>query len=315
MKESDFVAHVSHSLSAACQSRRGRKFLNRFVRPAPDWAASNNAAGYYAQSERLLREGEVRMAALIRTRPEQREPGRGDDDCLIVYSLDENVDADALEALASRLRGLEGKESPDSNLQVISNSLNPNTAWIIGVPVPQSMDPPARCLVSCTMGLRACMPKRFFSGKSFPVATLPDEPGLAMMIPCDYWPAELYRRWGANAPGTTLGVGSLLGILLAGTFYLAAGAFASSTINTMIRSGTSEVELNGKFWFMTGLNVVLVICLALLIKKSSSMPSLKMADLVNRPWYDRLTSLPITRRSAFGVWCLAYVGGLILGFF
>lgn len=315
MKENTFTVAVARSLNAARQSRRGRKFLNQFVRPAPDWAANNNASDYFAQSERLLLEGEVKMAALIRTRPAQLKPGRGNDDCLIVYSLDDNVDADALESLAKRLRGLAGKESTDPDLRIIANSLDPNTAWIIGVPVPESMNPPGRCLVSCTIGTRGCMPKRFFSGQSFPVVTLPDATGLAMMVPCDYWPAELYRRWGAVAPGTTMGIGSLFGILLVGTFYLGAGAFVSGTINTLIREGRSELELNGQFWFLTGLNVVLLLCVAVLIKKSSSMASLELSDLANRPWYERYHGLPITQRVSLGVWGLAYVGGLVLGFF
>lgn len=103
MNDTDLLAEVSRSLSAARKSRRGRKFLNQFLRPAPDWAAANNAADFYAQSGRLLMEGEVKMAALIRTRPEQFKPGRGSDDCLIVYSLDENADPDEYLARLAQL--------------------------------------------------------------------------------------------------------------------------------------------------------------------------------------------------------------------
>lgn len=309
------VTHVSQALGAARRSRKGRKFLDEFTHPPPDWAARNNATEYFEQSERLLQEGEVKLAALVRTRPEQLKPGRVNDDCLIVYSLDENVDPDALEALADRLRALHGKDSTESEQQMITRALNPNSAWIIGVPVPQSLNPPGRCLVSCTMGTRGCLPKGYFSGKSFPVVTLPDRPGLAMLVPFDYWPAELFRRWGAKPPGTNMEIGSLFGILLVGMFYLGAGAFVSSTLNTVIRSGASALKLNGSFWLLTGLNVVLLLCLAVLIKKSKSMALLQASDLNKRPWHKRFTSLPITQRVSLGVSCVAYLGGLILGLF
>ena len=116
-------------------------------------------------------------------------------------------------------------------------------------------------------------------------------------------------------PKPELGVGGLLGILLWSTAYLGAGLFLGESVRKILSGGAGELisQADGKTWFLVGLNVVGLACLALLLRKVPSQEAMQAEDLGKRPWWARTTSLPITERVAFFTWSAVYLAAIAAG--
>lgn len=296
------------------RNKSARK-LRRSVIKMPPWAPGNHADRYFRLQEQLLLHGRVRMAALVQANEHMFKPGKVSDDCVIVLSQDEDVDPDALCSLAGRVGALRVGDFDQPELRQIAAGLAPRSHWITGVAVPGELAPPGDCLVSYTMAMRPDLPGGALTGPLLPVLTLPGEPGVAMVVPYQYWPTELWKLWSFSPPQPTLGVGGLFGILLIGIGYLAAGMFAGDSVRQLLSGGLAEEyqKSPGGFLFLTLLNAVGLGCLYALSRKVPDLPALEAEDLAKRPWHAKITSLPLTERIAFGVWSLAYAAGALLG--
>ena len=320
MNSVEIIDSVESSLARARGNRRGLKSLLRVAYSRiPVWAAPNNADGYFRAQERLLKEGSVRMASVVQAKPEQFKPGKIDDDGVIVQALGEHVDIGALESAAERLAALKGREFDHPGLKRISTALSPGSGWIIGEPVPDALDPPGGCLVSYTMISRLSLPEEYLAARTFPVLTLPDEPGLAMIVPFEHWPAELYEMWGHKPKGPsgsgTLGMGGLFGIMIIALFYMGSGMYLGSCVRWLFAGKLAEEfqKGGGSAWFLVALNVVGVVCLWAIARKVKSLPQLDGDDMSNRPLHKKLTSLPVNDRVAFFVWAGVYFASIIAG--
>lgn len=185
--------------------------------------------------------------------------------------------------------------------------------------MPGALDPPGDCLVSYTMIFRLSLPDEYLAARTFPVLTLPDQPGLAMIVPFEFWPKELYEIWGHQPKdpndGKTLGMGGLFGILLLAAGYMGAGLFLGFCVRWLFAGKLVEEfqKQGGGAWFCLGLNLVGVVCLWAIARKVKSLPILDGEDMSNRPLHKKLTSLPVNDRIAFFVWAIVYLVSIIAG--
>ena len=314
MSSRTLIEGVEAVLSEARKSRSRR--LKRAAIGMPDWAPSNNAANYFQQQENLLLRGRVRLAALVRANDHLFEPGLVSDDCVVVVAEDVDVDLQELEALADRIATLQGHDFEDPILQTLAKGIAPGSHWITGIRVPAQLRPPCDCFVSYTMANRDhSLPNDYITGRFFPVLTLPEEPDLAMIAPWEEWTPEFYEMWNYEPPKPTLGCGGLFGIVIIASGYLGAGMHLGNWTRFLL-AGTLVEKFNrspGSSWFFVGLNVVGVLCLWALYRKALKDPALELSDVVNRPWYEKISRFPLTDRIAFLVWILVYLTAVVLG--
>ena len=315
MNAKDVIDQARSALQEARSHGRGRRFLKQFVRPTPDWSASNNADRYFDAQERLLQEGDVRMAVLVSAKPHMFEAGRVNDDCLLAVAEGDDFELEWLEAARSRLENLGEHAVEDDFKRTMGKALRLTGGWIYGLDVPESLGIKVHCRLSHSMAMRLCFPKRFVSGRLLPVVVHGDAPGAAMILPSEYWPEELLASWGCEREKPTLGVGGFTAVMILAAAYLGAGMFAGNCVRWLVGGelGENWSEQGGAAWFMAGLNLVGGACLILLARKVPSEPEYSASDFARRPWYDKVSRLPLTERIAFQVWAAVYLIGLILG--
>ena len=169
------------------------------------------------------------------------------------------------------------------------------------------------------MIFRLSLPDEYLAARTFPVLTLPDQPGLAMIVPFEFWPKELYEIGGHQPKdpnnGKTLGMGGLFGILLLAAGYMGAGLFLGFCVRWLFAGKLVEEfqKQGGGAWFCLGLNLVGVVCLWAIARKVKSLSILDGEDMSNRPLHKKLTSLPVNDRIAFFVWAIVYLVSIIAG--
>ena len=148
---------------------------------------------------KLRRNGVVVWGHIIQANSALFKPGDFDSGAEVVYSLDlsYSVAPAELAAIASALFSLKHTEPPDPELAWFARYLTNELIRIYGRPVPASISPRRRCLVSTTY-----LPRKHFPGpdhclkQSFlPILVNPKPPHVAMVLPSRYWPESMLDWW------------------------------------------------------------------------------------------------------------------------
>jgi hypothetical protein len=144
----------------------------------------------------LLRKGNIVWGHLVQANNNLFEPGPHDRPAVVTYSADPVFDdrPDLLAAIASRLYDL--KETlPDDPAErewaeIITDGLNRGMGYVS----PKSCTYGRDARSSSVMVFRRDIPCGYLRQSLFPLLIHPDTTAVAI-IPLQYWPAELVRRW------------------------------------------------------------------------------------------------------------------------
>lgn len=169
----------------------------------PAWAAKDDLHTYFANRQRVLREGVIVWGHVIQANSKlfRREPnsawGGTDLPGEVVYCPDpeQDVSVYALETIARALFALKGKPQEDSRKQFFSDYLANELTRVFGEPVPETISPDLPCLVSTVYFEREHLPGECLRRVYFPLLLSATEPRVAMVLPSRYWPPSLTSLW------------------------------------------------------------------------------------------------------------------------
>jgi hypothetical protein len=145
----------------------------------------------------VLRDGVVTWGHVIQANAGLYRPGRGDCPGEVVYcsNLDDEPDADRLEAVAERLYALKTSEFDDPELDKIAGYLADERVRVFGLEVPASLSGPMPCAISTVYFARRQLPGGRLTGTLLPVVVSPRAPRVVVVLPARFWPDPMIDRW------------------------------------------------------------------------------------------------------------------------
>ena len=151
----------------------------------------------------LRQQGWVVWGRFVQVNQQLFEPGDSDCPGEVVYSLEHasTISPDALKSVAASIFSLKHTTPSDSAEAAIAHHLTNQRTRVFGLPVPASISPHYRCLISTILVFRAHLPEptRYLTRGLMPLVVNPAPPHVAMILPAWYWPPALIDWWQSGA--------------------------------------------------------------------------------------------------------------------
>jgi hypothetical protein len=168
--------------------------------PKPDWLRSHptdKLRTHFENLKTLFSEGVVVWGHIIQANSLMFEKGPYDCPGELVYSIEDSnrVEPEYLERVAKKLFSLKGTKPDDPELQPIADYLTDERIRVFGLPVPSSISPSIRCVISTTYFVRKHLPERRLCAALLPLVVNRQEPYTATVLPERYWPLEFVEWW------------------------------------------------------------------------------------------------------------------------
>ena len=181
---------------AAQQQRMTERRLAALAGRAPLWVKPEHSLyEVFRQQTLLLREGQIVWGALVQANSLLFAPGPADLPAMLVYSPDPHFDARPAELrlIGSKLFALKGTQPEDPELLALARLITEEVDHSMGLRLPPVFS--AQDMRSAVfMVFRDHLPNEILSGGTFPILMHPSTPAV-MIVPFEFWPAELTILW------------------------------------------------------------------------------------------------------------------------
>ena len=164
----------------------------------PEWLKAGDLIGrIYEHQDRILRDGPVRWAAVVHANYTLFQPGPTESGAQVVYAPVGDVPLEVLGEIARRTFALKNTRPADPAERRVADMLTDERERALDWPVPRSVSGGADIVTTVVMLPRHHLPGGFLGNTHFPIVADPAT-RLALLVPCQYWPAAFYDAWKAN---------------------------------------------------------------------------------------------------------------------
>jgi hypothetical protein len=148
----------------------------------------------YAQQDRILRDGEVRWAAVVQANELAFEPNDFTVGAQVIYAPRGDVPLTVLLQSARRAFALKGTSPADAAERKLANMLTDEMERALDWPLPATIAGDAHIVTTIVMLPRKHLPGRCLALNYMPILSHP-QTLLAVLVPQRYWPRELVAQW------------------------------------------------------------------------------------------------------------------------
>lgn len=164
----------------------------------PDWCGKADGLGVFFKTRNdLLKHGQVVWGHIVQANMVLFKRGIFDAPAAIVFPAVSNalVDPEELADVASRLFDLRDTGPLDGQLATVAEHLADEFDRAFGMPVPDSLSPEFKSMLSSSVIARHHLPRRRLCCSLLPIIVSPGNPKIVMPLPSRYWPEDLVDWW------------------------------------------------------------------------------------------------------------------------
>ena len=179
---------------AACIASLREDELSYPSIPASDWLAKDALHDAVSRYPDLWWGGKVVWGRLVQANGALFSDGSFDAPGEVLYDPSGAVDFQGLEAPAQKLGAVKNTQPTDPMLAAIAHHLTSEYTRARGMPVPDGVSQ-RPLLLSTVLFHRGHFPDGKLSLPYFPLLINDQVSGVAMVLPCRWWPVDLVERW------------------------------------------------------------------------------------------------------------------------